>query len=129
MQVEIIKLNHTCPPALLHPDPIPSNRDREGLLLTPVRMAPTYQELAAGYHVDPVHLINDAISGVNYDHIAVGKDVDYQSICEHHMLPSLGQAHMSHIPDGKMIRPSTGTHKLALSLPDLLGRESAAAPA
>jgi len=76
---------------------------REGLQRTPDRVARMYEELTAGYHVDPVHLINDAIFDVNYDQMVVVKDIDYYSLCEHHMLPFLGQAHVAYIPDGKVI--------------------------
>jgi GTP cyclohydrolase I len=76
---------------------------REGLQRTPVRVARMYEELTAGYHVDPVHLINDAIFDVNYDQMVVVKEIDYYSLCEHHMLPFLGQAHVAYIPDGKVI--------------------------
>jgi GTP cyclohydrolase I len=77
--------------------------DQEGLQRTPDRVARMYEELTAGYHVDPVHLINDAIFDVNYDQMVVVKDIDYYSLCEHHMLPFLGQAHVAYIPDGKVI--------------------------
>jgi GTP cyclohydrolase I len=77
--------------------------DQEGLQRTPDRVAHMYEELTAGYHVDPVHLINDAIFDVNYDQMVVVKDIDYYSLCEHHMLPFLGQAHVAYIPDGKVI--------------------------
>ena len=62
-----------------------------------------YEELTAGYHVDPEHLINDAIFDVNYDEMVIVRDIDFYSMCEHHMLPFLGQAHVAYIPDGKVI--------------------------
>jgi len=77
--------------------------EREGLVRTPNRVARMYEELTAGYHVDPVHLINDAIFDVNYDEMVIVRDIDYYSVCEHHMLPFLGQAHVAYIPDGKVI--------------------------
>ena len=77
--------------------------DREGLLRTPERVARMYEELTAGYHVDPVRLINDAIFDVEYDQMVVVKEIDYYSMCEHHMLPFLGQAHVAYIPDGRVI--------------------------
>ena len=82
---------------------IGENPDREGLLNTPARVARMYEELTAGYQVDPERLINDAIFDVNYDQMVVVKDIDYYSMCEHHMLPFLGQAHVAYIPDGKVI--------------------------
>jgi len=77
--------------------------EREGLVRTPNRVARMYEELTAGYHVDPVHLINDAIFDVEYDQMVIVRDIDYYSMCEHHMLPFLGQAHVAYIPDGKVI--------------------------
>jgi len=77
--------------------------DREGLLRTPERVSRMYEELTAGYHVDPVRLINDAIFDVNYDQMVIVHDIDFYSMCEHHMLPFLGQAHVAYVPDGKVI--------------------------
>jgi GTP cyclohydrolase I len=77
--------------------------NREGLVHTPGRVARMYEELTAGYHVDPVHLINDAIFDVNYDQMVIVRDIDFYSLCEHHVLPFLGQAHVAYIPDGKVI--------------------------
>jgi GTP cyclohydrolase I len=77
--------------------------EREGLLRTPNRVARMYEELTAGYHVDPVRLINDAIFDVDYDEMVIVRNIDYYSMCEHHMLPFLGQAHVAYIPDGKVI--------------------------
>ena len=76
---------------------------REGLLRTPERVARMYQELTAGYHVDPVHLINDAIFDVTYDEMVIVRDIDFYSLCEHHMLPFMGHCAVGYIPDGKVI--------------------------
>jgi GTP cyclohydrolase IA len=77
--------------------------DREGLGRTPDRVSRMYEELTAGYHVDPVRLINDAVFDVKYDEMVIVRDIDFYSLCEHHMLPFLGQAHVAYIPDGKVI--------------------------
>ena len=77
--------------------------DREGLFRTPARVARMYEELMAGYHVDPDRLINDAIFDVSYDQMVVVRDIDFYSLCEHHMLPFLGKVHVAYIPDGKVI--------------------------
>lgn len=77
--------------------------EREGLLRTPNRVSRMYTELTAGYHVDPVRLINDAIFDVEYDEMVIVRNIDYYSLCEHHMLPFLGQAHVAYLPDGKVI--------------------------
>jgi GTP cyclohydrolase I len=77
--------------------------EREGLLKTPARVAKMYAELTAGYHVDPEALINDAIFRVSYDEMALVKNIDFYSLCEHHMLPFMGQVHVAYIPNGKVV--------------------------
>ncbi|MFQ3662251.1 MAG: GTP cyclohydrolase I FolE [Chloroflexaceae bacterium] len=77
--------------------------DREGLLKTPSRVAKMYAELTAGYHVDPEALINDAIFSVSYDEMVLVKNIDFYSLCEHHMLPFMGQVHVAYIPNGKVV--------------------------
>jgi len=76
---------------------------REGLLKTPNRVARMFDELTAGYHVDPETLINGAIFTVDYDEMVVVTDIDFYSLCEHHMLPFYGRAHVAYIPDGKVV--------------------------
>jgi GTP cyclohydrolase IA len=77
--------------------------NRPGLRRTPERIARMYQELTAGYHVDPAKLINDAIYEVAYDEMVIVRDIDYYSLCEHHMLPFMGRAHVGYIPNGRVI--------------------------
>jgi len=77
--------------------------DREGLVKTPNRVARMFDELTAGYHIDPVVLINGAIFSVDYDEMVVVKDIDFHSLCEHHMLPFYGKAHVAYIPNGKVV--------------------------
>jgi len=62
-----------------------------------------YEELTAGYHVDPVALVNQAIFDVNYDEMVVVRDIDFYSLCEHHMLPFMGKVHVGYIPNGRVI--------------------------
>lgn len=76
---------------------------REGLLNTPKRVAKAYAELTAGYRLDPDALINDAIFTVHYDEMVVVRDIHFYSLCEHHMLPFYGHAHVAYIPNGKVI--------------------------
>ena len=76
---------------------------REGLQRTPDRVSRMYEELTAGYHVDTKKLINDAIFDVAYDEMVIARDIDFYSLCEHHMLPFLGRAHVAYIPNGKVI--------------------------
>jgi GTP cyclohydrolase I len=77
--------------------------DREGLLRTPDRVARMYDELTAGYHTDPIKLINGAVFDVEYDDMVIVKDIEFYSMCEHHMLPFFGRAHVAYIPDGKVV--------------------------
>lgn len=77
--------------------------EREGLVRTPARVASMYDELTAGYHIDPAELINEAIFDVDYDEMVVVKDIDFQSLCEHHMLPFIGKAHVAYIPRQKVV--------------------------
>ena len=76
---------------------------RDGLLRTPERVARMFNELTEGYHVDPEKMINGAIFDVDYDEMVIVKDIDFYSLCEHHLLPFYGQAHVAYIPDGKVI--------------------------
>ena len=76
---------------------------REGLLRTPDRVARMFGELTAGYHVDPDELVNGAIFSADYDEMVVVKDIEFYSLCEHHMLPFFGKAHVAYIPNGKVI--------------------------
>ena len=76
---------------------------REGLERTPLRVAKMYAELTAGYHVDPEAIINGAIFHVDYDEMVIVRDIHFYSLCEHHMLPFYGHAHVAYIPNGKVI--------------------------
>ncbi len=76
---------------------------RDGLLDTPARMHRMYRELTAGYHVDVERLINRAIFEVDYSEMVVVKDIEFHSLCEHHLLPFFGRAHVAYIPKGRVI--------------------------
>ena len=76
---------------------------REGLRRTPERVARMYEELLAGYRTDPVALVNGAIFESDYENIVLVRDIEFYSLCEHHMLPFTGKAHVAYIPDGKII--------------------------
>lgn len=77
--------------------------EREGLRRTPRRVARMYDELTAGYRIDPEALINEAIFRVDYDEMVMVRDIDFYSLCEHHILPFMGKAHVAYIPAGKVI--------------------------
>jgi GTP cyclohydrolase I len=77
--------------------------EREGLINTPKRVARMYDELTAGYRVDPESLLNDAIFTVEYDEMVVVRDIHFYSLCEHHMLPFHGRVHVAYLPNGKVI--------------------------
>ena len=77
--------------------------DREGLERTPERVARMYDELLAGYRVDPFKLINEAVFSVEYDDMVIVRDIEFYSMCEHHMLPFLGKAHVAYLPEGEVI--------------------------
>ncbi|MBA4419736.1 MAG: GTP cyclohydrolase I FolE [Anaerolinea sp.] len=76
---------------------------RDGLKKTPERVSRMYEELLAGYRVDPVAMVNDAIFDVQYDQMVIVRDIEFYSMCEHHMLPFIGRAHVAYVPDGKVI--------------------------
>lgn len=76
---------------------------RDGLLNTPKRVRKMYRELLSGYETDPVALINNAIFDVDYDELVLVKDIELQSLCEHHLLPFVGKAHVAYLPDGKVL--------------------------
>ena len=77
--------------------------EREGLLKTPQRVAKAYAELMDGYSKNPEKLINGAFFGVDYDQMVVVNDIEFYSMCEHHMLPFFGHAHVAYLPNGKVI--------------------------
>jgi GTP cyclohydrolase I len=82
---------------------IGENPEREGLLKTPDRVARMYAEITAGYQIDPVQLVNGALFDVDYSDMVLVKDIEFYSMCEHHMLPFFGHAHVAYIPNGKVI--------------------------
>tara|TARA_B100002052_G_scaffold106385_1_gene97996 strand:+ start:561 stop:1139 length:579 start_codon:yes stop_codon:yes gene_type:complete len=76
---------------------------REGLLNTPLRVAKAWKELSRGYNQDLDKLINKAVFKEDYDQMVMVKDIGFYSMCEHHLLPFFGHAHVAYIPDGKII--------------------------
>lgn len=83
--------------------------DREGLQKTPHRVAQALSFLTRGYEMDPGQVINDALFSEDYEEMIVQKDIDFYSLCEHHLLPFFGKAHVAYIPHHKIV----GISKLA----------------
>jgi GTP cyclohydrolase I len=77
--------------------------EREGLKNTPIRVARMYTELLSGYTADPNRIVNGALFEVKYDEMVIVRDIEFYSLCEHHVLPFIGRAHVAYIPDGKVI--------------------------
>jgi GTP cyclohydrolase IA len=77
--------------------------EREGLRSTPDRVSRLYQELLAGYSTDPVALVNGALFKAEYDEMIVVRDIEFSSLCEHHLLPFIGHAHVAYVPNEKII--------------------------
>ncbi len=73
---------------------------RPGLLDTPKRVANSFYELTSGYSMDPDQVINDAIFRSDYDEMVLVRNIEFASLCEHHLLPFVGLAHIAYIPDG-----------------------------
>ena len=76
---------------------------RDGLKNTPKRVARMYPELLRGYQADPEKLVNNAIFTVIYEDMVIVRDIEFFSLCEHHMLPFMGRAHVAYIPSGKVL--------------------------
>ncbi|GAB4574531.1 MAG: GTP cyclohydrolase I FolE [Anaerolineae bacterium] len=79
------------------------NPERDGLLRTPNRVARMYEELLSGYYTDPEKVINNALFDVEYQEMVLVTDIEFYSLCEHHMLPFVGHAHVGYIPNKKVV--------------------------
>ena len=90
-------------------DILGENSDREGLLKTPQRVAKAMQFFMQGYEQDPEHILRSAMFTEDYRQMVIVKDIDFYSLCEHHLLPFFGKAHVAYIPNKKI----TGLSKIA----------------
>jgi GTP cyclohydrolase I len=84
-------------------DAVGEDPSRSGIAETPSRVARMYDELLSGYKTDPVELLNNALFDVEYDEMVIVKDIDFYSMCEHHMLPFYGHASVGYLPEDKVI--------------------------
>jgi GTP cyclohydrolase I len=82
---------------------IGENPEREGLLKTPRRVALSYEFLTKGYSEDIEKLLNNAVFNECYDEIVIVKNIDFYSLCEHHLLPFYGKCHVAYLPDKKIV--------------------------
>src|SRR6201996_8205033 len=77
--------------------------ERDGLLKTPERMQKAMAFLTKGYDQSPTEILRGALFDVDYDEMVIDRDIEFYSLCEHHMLPFFGKAHVAYIPKGKVI--------------------------
>jgi GTP cyclohydrolase I len=77
--------------------------NREGLIKTPKRVTKALQFLTEGYHQDPHEILNEALFTTSNDEMVLVRDIEFYSMCEHHMLPIIGRVHVAYIPDGKVV--------------------------
>jgi GTP cyclohydrolase I len=77
--------------------------DRDGLARTPARVAKSFRFLTEGYAQDPLAILNNALFEVTYDEMVVVRDIDFYTLCEHHLIPFFGRVHVAYIPNGRVV--------------------------
>lgn len=82
---------------------IGENPQRDGLLKTPTRVFKSFQYLTSGYKQDPKEILNDALFDSSNNEMVLVRDIEFYSLCEHHLLPFFGRAHIAYIPDKKVV--------------------------
>ena len=76
---------------------------RDGLVKTPTRVAKAYRFLTSGYSQDPTEILNGALFEVDYDEMVLVRDIEFYSLCEHHLVPFFGSVHVGYIPNGRVV--------------------------
>ena len=97
-QIEILK--ETC---IKNLEVIGEDPQREGLVKPPERMAKSFLELTKGYSMDPIATLKSALFQEDYDQMVLVKDIEFYSLCEHHILPFFGKVHVAYIPNGQIV--------------------------
>lgn len=101
MKDEQLKEARQCTARLL--ELIGEDTSREGLLKTPERVARSIQQMTCGYGMDPAAVLQSALFKADYRQMVVVKDIEFYSLCEHHLLPFFGKVHIAYIPDGSIV--------------------------
>ncbi len=82
---------------------IGEDKDREGLIKTPYRVFKSFEYLTQGYNQDPKEILNQALFESSNNEMVIVRDIEFYSLCEHHLLPIIGRAHVAYIPNGKVV--------------------------
>ena len=103
MPVELAEQTSFAPQIRMILEQLVDDPDREGLTKTPERVEKALRFLTSGYRVDPRQVVNGALFPVKYDEMVIVKDIEFFSLCEHHLLPFFGKVHVAYLPKGHVI--------------------------